>query len=204
METTCELIKDLLPLCIEGLCGEYTKSIVKEHINKCQICRPLADSLSSPNTAVANRNEVKKAAKPFLKVKQKYRVIILTSIIIAIFTITALFTGLFLVGTTASTSRVTVQSVEMQDDGLTFSIELSSNSNVNIIRSIELVSNRTMPDFGSGHVYIKVNTILAFPFFSENSTYNVGYDRGANGSDEITAIYLMGKDPNDVKLIWQK
>ena len=42
-ELTCEIIRDLIPLCAEGLCSEASKQAVETHIASCAACRRLYD-----------------------------------------------------------------------------------------------------------------------------------------------------------------
>jgi len=209
MENNCELIKDLLPLYTDGLCSKYTKSIVRDHIDKCQDCGKLTKSLFSQNTTFTCEREAKKAANPFLKVKRKYHSIIAISVAVAVGFFVVLFWLLFLMGSTASTSSITVQSVQMFDDNMTFSLELSSNLNFYAIRRVYFAPRDSMgeaiSEHGTGDVYIKVDTVIVLPFY-ESVVYKTTCGLGVNdlNSEGITAIYLIGKDPKDFVRIWEK
>ena len=205
MEIKCELIKDLLPLYVEGLCCEYTKSVVDDHILTCEECGNLVKELITQNQATESGSEIRNAANPFRKVKRRYHRIIALSVMIAVVALSSLFVKLFLIGWTAATLDITVHSAGLGKDDFTFEVELSTNSSINAIRQIYLVPLYTMSDYGSGHTYFYVNTVMTLPF-SDNAVYksNGSYDRGALNHDGITAIYLMGKDQNDVRLIWEK
>ena len=39
MSISCGIIKDLLPLYIDGVCGDESKAAVEEHIGVCETCR---------------------------------------------------------------------------------------------------------------------------------------------------------------------
>ena len=41
----CEIIKDLIPLCSEGLCSEESRIAVEEHIKTCETCRLLYEKI---------------------------------------------------------------------------------------------------------------------------------------------------------------
>lgn len=41
MKQSCEIIKDLIPLCSEGICSDESKHDVEEHIKECEKCRIL-------------------------------------------------------------------------------------------------------------------------------------------------------------------
>ncbi|GAE35152.1 zf-HC2 domain-containing protein [Halalkalibacter akibai] len=44
----CFLIRDLLPLYIEGDCSFETEKLIKEHINNCQECKKLLEMMDEP------------------------------------------------------------------------------------------------------------------------------------------------------------
>ncbi len=84
----CEVIKDLLPLYIDGVCSEETKKIVDEHISHCPICEAellkLQNSPEIDTSLDANiDNAVKNAGKRIKKGKKKV-VIKTLSIIMAV------------------------------------------------------------------------------------------------------------------------
>lgn len=44
----CNVIKDLLPLYIDGCCSEESRKIVREHIASCDACQKLLDDMNAP------------------------------------------------------------------------------------------------------------------------------------------------------------
>ncbi|GHV43224.1 hypothetical protein FACS189490_13300 [Clostridia bacterium] len=98
MEIKCELIRDILPLYVEGLCGDYTKAVVAEHIADCPDCGGLLSELVSENAETAKRGESKKAAEPFLKVRRRNRVKLAGVSTVSVIAFAAMFIRLFLVG----------------------------------------------------------------------------------------------------------
>ncbi|MFJ5623241.1 anti-sigma factor family protein [Peribacillus loiseleuriae] len=44
----CNIIRDILPLYIEGDCSEETRKIVEAHIAHCQECRELFELMQNP------------------------------------------------------------------------------------------------------------------------------------------------------------
>ena len=46
MKTTCEIIKDLLPLYYDGVCSAESRVLVEEHINECSSCEKLLSIIS--------------------------------------------------------------------------------------------------------------------------------------------------------------
>ena len=43
----CDVVKDLIPLCIDGCCSEESEKIVKEHIESCDACKKLFEDMSA-------------------------------------------------------------------------------------------------------------------------------------------------------------
>ncbi len=48
----CNIIKDLIPLCIDGCCSEESRKIVEEHMASCAECRKLFEDMKSPSAMV--------------------------------------------------------------------------------------------------------------------------------------------------------
>lgn len=48
----CNIIKDLIPLYIDGCCSEESRKIVEEHMESCAACRKLFDDMKSPSDMV--------------------------------------------------------------------------------------------------------------------------------------------------------
>ena len=48
----CEVIKDLIPLYIDGCCSEESKVIVEEHIESCDRCKKLLEDMCVPSDIV--------------------------------------------------------------------------------------------------------------------------------------------------------
>lgn len=48
----CDVVKDLIPLCIDGCCSEESEKIVKEHIESCGACRKLFEDMSAPSEMI--------------------------------------------------------------------------------------------------------------------------------------------------------
>ena len=41
--TSCEIIRDLLPLYVDGVCSDKTKQYVEEHVAECEECKKLSE-----------------------------------------------------------------------------------------------------------------------------------------------------------------
>lgn len=60
----CNIVKDLIPLCIDDCCSEDSKIAVTEHINECSECRKLYEEMRSPRIEFGGDEVRKKDAKP--------------------------------------------------------------------------------------------------------------------------------------------
>lgn len=59
----CNIVKDLIPLCIDDCCSEDSKVAVTEHINECSECKKLYDEMKSPQIELGADEVRKKDAK---------------------------------------------------------------------------------------------------------------------------------------------
>ncbi len=66
----CEVIRDLIPLCSEGLCSETSAQEIEKHIAACERCRMLYENIP---TVEAPKLEVPDESKPFRKVRKKMK-----------------------------------------------------------------------------------------------------------------------------------
>lgn len=55
---TCEVIRDLLPLCADGVASEESRAAVKAHIRTCNECRALYESMCAPVEATPTEKEI--------------------------------------------------------------------------------------------------------------------------------------------------
>ncbi len=67
--TSCEVIRDLLPLYIDALTSEETNGIIKEHIDECEDCRAVLDRMIADSTAPVKTDD--KKTIDFLKTTRK-------------------------------------------------------------------------------------------------------------------------------------
>lgn len=59
----CNIIKDLIPLCIDECCSPETSAQVKKHISECENCKAVFDSMSSEPTYEVNVYESTKHSR---------------------------------------------------------------------------------------------------------------------------------------------
>lgn len=59
----CDIVKDLIPLYIDGCCSEESEKAVEEHIRNCSDCKKLLEDMKSPSDIVT----VSESPKTFSK-----------------------------------------------------------------------------------------------------------------------------------------
>ena len=59
----CDIVKDLIPLYIDGCCSKESAKIVEEHIRVCGDCKKLLDDMKSPSDIVTVSETPKKFSK---------------------------------------------------------------------------------------------------------------------------------------------
>lgn len=63
MSVKCEVVKDLLPLYIDGVCSEESKKTVEEHLLNCKSCKEEMELLTADLKTVSAKTEDKKIVK---------------------------------------------------------------------------------------------------------------------------------------------
>lgn len=82
--TSCEVIRDLLPSYIDSLTSEETNGIIKEHIDECEDCKAVLDGMKEDNASPVKEDD--KKTIDFLKAtrkKNRKRIVIAALISIA-------------------------------------------------------------------------------------------------------------------------
>lgn len=82
----CDIIKDLIPLSVEGLCSEESEKEITEHIKTCENCRLLYENSSEKTEDIIIPSE----KETFRKVNRKFKKLTLKSGIIAVLLIAVL------------------------------------------------------------------------------------------------------------------
>ena len=59
----CDIIRDLIPLYIDGCCSEESMAAVEEHVKSCRECNKLYEEMKSPSNIVVNSEVPKKFSK---------------------------------------------------------------------------------------------------------------------------------------------
>lgn len=62
----CNIVKDLIPLYIDGCCSEESAVVVEEHINRCPQCKEIYECMKTP----IDKNESDYGVKAFHKISE--------------------------------------------------------------------------------------------------------------------------------------
>ncbi len=83
----CNIIKDLLPSYIDGICSEDTVKVVEDHVQHCEECKMYVNRMQQQTTYVQQQpKEIEKAITPFKKINKKRRIQVITAIVITFLT----------------------------------------------------------------------------------------------------------------------
>lgn len=78
----CNIIKDLLPSYIDGICSEETVKAIEEHIQDCEDCKQTLKRMQQQTEYIQTiPKEVEKAITPFKKINKKRRIQVITAIV---------------------------------------------------------------------------------------------------------------------------
>jgi hypothetical protein len=79
----CNIIKDLIPSYVDGICSEETAELVEDHIQHCKTCHDYVNMMQQQPVYVKEIPEkVEKAVKPFKKINRKRYMQVISAIAI--------------------------------------------------------------------------------------------------------------------------
>jgi len=73
MRNECNIVKDLLPLYLDGIASTDTVSYVEEHLETCDACRAELGSLKIPSDLEKAAAEIEGSAMPLKTIKRKWQ-----------------------------------------------------------------------------------------------------------------------------------
>ena len=82
----CEIIRDLIPLCVEDIASDKSMEAVKEHIKSCEVCNRIYEGSNEPDIKAQNI----KSAEPLNNFKKKYRKHTISLVLWSVFITTAI------------------------------------------------------------------------------------------------------------------
>ncbi|SHM82333.1 Putative zinc-finger [Anaerosporobacter mobilis DSM 15930] len=63
MLVECEVIRDLLPLYIDGVCSNKSRNLIEEHLQGCNCCKKDYENMIVPLDSIEKENEEVKVLK---------------------------------------------------------------------------------------------------------------------------------------------
>ena len=86
MRISCQIIEDLLPLYVDGVCQEDTKAFMKEHLQTCVKCSVALDQMKQDEFKVIKSVNIEEAQVQTLQsLRQKFMKNKITLILLSVF-----------------------------------------------------------------------------------------------------------------------
>lgn len=200
MSYPCEMIQDLLPLYLDGVCSEESKKAIEQHLAECSGCKAFYTAMEeAEGTQIQAHNpdrECQKAAS-FQAVKKRiFRKQILAAVAAVLVLMAIAFAS---VGILKNTTRIVAYdnniSVSMVDDNLVGRLQGSRENYVKIKRITGMVNGQEKNFLFFYVSDTKWDAIAtASEVFSEYTLCSS--DKGA---DQIDAVYYFTGDYTDME-----
>ena len=183
------MIKDLLPLYIDGLTSDTTNREIEEHVSTCEACNTVLESMKKDEAGgiSASEKESQKKQIDFLKKYRRRLRITALSIILAILVVIlgVLFSKSFLIG-------------EKSEDGqVTYTIEVRGNEvYVTAVPSgsKDAISELSFEESSDGFLWIQSRTVKSSPIHrGEKSSVHTW------SSDEPLQMIFVGENR---RIVW--
>ncbi len=161
-KVSCEVIKDLMPNCIDGIASEESSALVEEHIAECLECRATWESMrGSVSETPGNEKEPGEKEIDYLKKnKKRNRLIAILSVCGAVFILlTAAFLRFFVIGGYADEDSLNCR-VKVAGDKVVVAGVVNTNSGKRV-SGIDFKEK-------DGTVTIRIRTVLTSVFGSRD------------------------------------
>ena len=97
MDKNCDIIRDLMPACIENTASEASQQAVMTHISTCEECRKIYEDMSAPlPDSFPPQKDAKETAKKIAAVRHKR---------IALIALAGLLVGMLIFGVISLTTH---------------------------------------------------------------------------------------------------
>lgn len=198
----CEIIRDLLPLYIDGLTSEESNCEIEEHLRGCEECQKFYEEMSGEVGKDLERSivsEEKKQINYLRKIKKKTMIQILSTLIVV-----GVFVGIFFlafgIGVNVKQSEVEITSKDIGTDDWELNLELIDGEKYDL-RVVENPQNTKMLEEEgeiSWEFLHEVKKVLHNPLDNVGDTMSIG-GRIGDGSRHVfrfedkTIVYEDGK-----------
>ena len=104
----CNIICDLLPSYIDGICSEDSRIAVEKHLKKCEHCKNVYNEMTGVKIEpmVVDETEIKNITEPFTKINTRYHIKVLSYVL----------TILILMGAILSTFRPGIINADLKNN----------------------------------------------------------------------------------------
>lgn len=200
MSYPCEMIQDLLPLYLDGICSEESKKAIEHHLAECSVCKAFYTAMEeTEGTQIQTHNpdrELQKAIS-FQAVKKKiFRKQILAAVAAVLVLVTIAFTA---VGILKNTTQIVAYdnniSVSMVDDNLVGRLQGSRENYVKIKRITSMENGQE-----KNYLFFYVSD-TKWDAITTNSEVFSEYTLcpADKGADQIDAVYYFTGDYTNIE-----
>ena len=80
----CNIVRDLIPLYIDGVCSDESADVIEEHLKECSSCREVYDEMNTSHLVYSDERAVR---KPLKRVKEYKASLLLAALMLVSFAI---------------------------------------------------------------------------------------------------------------------
>ena len=186
MKYPCEMIQDLLPLYLDGICSEDSKKVIEKHLSECSACKEYCAAMREADgmeTDVYNVDRERQKAASFQAVKKR----ILRRQILA-----AVIAVIVLIAITCALTSVLKSTVEVAEYNDNISVSMVNGDLVGRLQSSRIcqatIKRVTLNANGQEETYLF--------FCVENTKWDV-----LTTSDEVFSEYILCPDDKNADQI---
>ena len=202
MKYPCEMIQDLLPLYLDGVCSEESKKAIEKHLQECSGCKEFFHAMREADgmeIGSLNADRERQKAASFQAVKKKlFRKQILAAVAAVVILVATAFVT---IGVLKSTIEVVVYedniSVSMVDGDLVGRLRGSKETYVKIKRVTNTINGQE-----ENYLFFYVSD-AKWDALTTNSEVFSEYTLcpADKGADQIDAVYYFTGDYTDIENI---
>ena len=115
MKIDCDIIKDLLPLYVEGLVSEKSKAAVEEHLQECEQCGKIYQEMRAPKPQIHYDREPAESFQKYVK-KKKRKIGVKIALITAAAVLAVVMIRLAVMGSLIAFLALESEKAEIEED----------------------------------------------------------------------------------------
>lgn len=192
MKLTCGIVRDLLPLYLDGVSGEETTAAVEEHLDECEECRKYRDTMKTEEfMSNGNTANEQKAADGLKKVRKKLRIrhiLTIGATMLAVLAAVGLFMLVFYRGFLADSSDVSVEIERQEEDPFVMHLTLTNG------RAMYNINDYTWNGDLISKMVVKVYEVPVTPFFHMAPGYTFGVTQAELDLEEPYIVEIVYAD----------